>query len=225
MGYSLVAHAAAAGTTANQNCLSATLFVASIISASGGTPTPNDSSSNIWTQIGSYENDGNTSVNVGLFYVANPTVTSSQNFGITSSDFSVLCVQAWSGSASSPLGTSSAGNSSSGSTVQPGSLTPSAANSLLVTACAPNNTNNVSSIDSSFTISDNVAYSGGVNEAGAMAYLVQSAAAAVNPSWTLDNSFGGAAIMAYFIPPSGGGGGSPIITVMQQPIYIPTYFP
>jgi hypothetical protein len=62
-------------------------------------------------------------------------------------------------------------------------------NELLVAGIAPEDLSSATAIDLSFTISDSNAYSGGNNESGAMAYLVETTAAAKNPLWTVGGNF------------------------------------
>ncbi len=70
-----------------------------------------------------------------------------------------------------------------GTTLQPGSVTPSENNELIVTGLGfyPSG---VLSVNSSFTISDQVNYVSSAAMGLGAAYLVQGTAGAVNPTWT-----------------------------------------
>lgn len=183
MSYSLVAHATVAGssggTTPGVITTGADLMVAVYSWYNGGTrPTLSDSKSNTWTQIGTDQAGAITSV--AMYYVASPTVGSGHTCTISgASSFSSLEIEAWSGSAASPFD-----QTSQAAAYQAGSVTPTQDNELLVAGVAGQDTQNVTAIDLGFTISDNNAYSAGNNEAGAMAYLVETTAAAKNPTWT-----------------------------------------
>ena len=205
---------AGSGTTGAINTTGATLEVA-IISDSSGTPTLTDSLGNTWVQIGTYEVDGNSDALIGVFYVSNPTVGASQTFSIATCNFCTLAVAAFSGTAtSSVLSGHTQGNSASGSSINAGSITPPANNYLFVAGAVANNSNSLSSIGSSFTITDNGAYNPGVAESGALAYFVQGTAGALNPTWTTDNAFGGAAVLVTFAPPGGVAAVQPKFTLL-----------
>jgi len=132
--------------------------------------------------------------------------------------FGGLQVQAWSGSAASPFDQESGTTSGGVSTLQPGSLTPSEDNCLVITGMAHEaNTSGATSINGGFTISDGTGYQGGVHEGGSMAYLVQTSAAAANPTWNITNATAAiGAAMAVFKAASGGGGGSVVPMIMHS---------
>jgi hypothetical protein len=110
----------------------------------------------------------------------------------------VVCVLAFSGAAASPLD-QQAGTSAgaSGATVQPGSVTPTVDGEVLVAGYSGYFAD-VSSIDSSFTITDQFSSSGGHHLTTAAAYKIQTAASAENPTWTLGGSNINAAGIATF---------------------------
>ncbi len=129
-----------------------------------------------------------------LFYWAIPAVGSGHNFSLnqTGGDlFGTIEIQAWSGSiGASPFDVENGAIDTGATFGQPGSITPSQSNSLIVTGIglATGDGGALSSINSGFTISDEVQFSSGVNYGGAMAYFVQGAAAAINPTWSWNSS-------------------------------------
>jgi len=85
----------------------------------------------------------------------------------------------------------------SASTLQPGVITPSVANTLFISVLSDQFLN-PHAIDSGFSIIDQ--NSGSVSEDGAMAYLVQSSVTATNPTWNITNAHEIAVLQANFFP-------------------------
>ncbi len=79
---------------------------------------------------------------------------------------------------------------------QPGSITPSENNEVIVTAITSGGGVTSYSIDSGFTISDQFDLSGGGHFPLGMAYLIQTSAAASNPTWSWSNSLASAKLSA-----------------------------
>ena len=135
-----------------------------------------------------------------MYYFLAPSVGSGHTFTASgTSIFPTISVSAFSGVATSSAldqesGTTSA---SGGTTFQPGSITPSQDNCLLVTGvCSSGNTH---SINGSFNAtSTNEA--AGQHVGGGIAYKIQTTAGAENPTWTWVTSTGRAAGMASFKP-------------------------
>lgn len=129
-----------------------------------------------------------------IYYVKAPTVGSGHTWTLTgtSGDFA-FAVLAFSGSdQTAPLDQTNGTASSFGSTVQPGSITPGQANELLVTFCIDGDDTNAFSVDSGFTIADQLLQVNGGHKGLAIAYQIQTTATARNPTWTLGsgNLFG-----------------------------------
>jgi hypothetical protein len=127
---------------------------------------------------------------MALFYSKGLTVGASHSFTITTTGSStqdpvaVVCV---SGSLTTGgADQENAFNNSGGSvtTVQAGSVTPSNSGQFIAAVLATSGPGAMS-IDSGFTILESVAPSGGTTQGIDFAYLIQTAAAAVNPTWTL----------------------------------------
>lgn len=185
MAYSLVAHAYAGNTVGNTattsaiNTTGATLLVvcSSDYQHASNTDTITDSKGNTWVPIANSVNGNHSCC---IWYCATPTVGTSHTFSGTGGYCSIF-VSAWAGSATSGvLGFHSEGNAT-GTTVQPGSLTPTNNGSLIITVLSDNNST-TATISSGLTILDqNISTS---FEGKADAYLIQSTAAAINPTWT-----------------------------------------
>lgn len=170
-----------AGPTAAIDTTGATLLVvATAYSTSfSGITGVSDSKSNTWTALTEYKN-GTTSTS-RLFYCSNPTVGTGHTFSTVGgfSNTPAIAVQAWKGTVLSV----SADFDTGAAALNPGSGTPSTNNQVIVTTM-DTNVSAAYTVGSGFTISDQINFSGGVNPGFAMAYLIQSAAAAVNPTWT-----------------------------------------
>lgn len=179
--------------TAAINTTGANLIVVKVSWYSGSTAngTLTDSKGNTWTALTRY-NESVLPMATRLFYASSPTTDAAQTFTWTgASTFANVEVQAWSGMSSSPFdvenGATNGNNANT--TIQPGSITPSQSNCIFITGLGhENNSGGARSINSSFTISDSVAYVGGTTEGGAMAYKVSTSGTAENPTWNFTNS-------------------------------------
>lgn len=152
----------------------------------GGTPTVSDSKGNSWTALTLQANQGA----VRLYYCVSPIVGSGHTFTATGTDiYATIDVLAFSGASASPY------DQESGSAFDsPGSITPPQDGCLLVTASS--NNGGTTSVDSGFTGFTHD-FTPGSHMGGGIAYLIQSAAAAVNPTWTGSNAV---CVMASFKP-------------------------
>jgi hypothetical protein len=68
--------------------------------------------------------------------------------------------------------------------LQTGSVTPSENNEVLIAGTGIEGTGRTATINSSFTITDGIAGDGATRMGGYAAYLIQTTATAVNPTWT-----------------------------------------
>jgi hypothetical protein len=132
--------------------------------------------------------------------VANHTVGTGHTFTVSGTSlFQSLIASAFSGVATaSPFDVENGAGSAGATSIATGSVTPSQANSLIVTTVGSLWSSH--SIDSGFTEIADVAYSAGNHFSIAAAYLVQSAASAVNPTWSGPTSEDSAARIAVFKP-------------------------
>jgi hypothetical protein len=154
-----------------------------------------------------------------LFYVYNPIVSSTHTFtfseppGITLAvKYPTIAVAAWSGVAASPFDVQNGANAvSAAGTYHTGSVTPSANEELLISAIG-DFSNSADTIDNSFTVIEHQDYlSGGTGYGISLAYLVQGAAASVNPAWTIGPQQNAGlvtlTVASFKTVPGGGGGG------------------
>jgi hypothetical protein len=177
--------------------------------ASGGTLS--DSKSNAWTP-GTLQ-DGTDAVS-RIFFCEFPTVGSGHDFTFSNtSSFSTIEVLAFSGAKIAGSYHSENGATGSGTSLQPGSVTPSENGSLIFTGKCWNASISSLSINSSFTLQEEDPYGAGVNMGAAAAYLIQGTAGAVNPTWSWSGSASAAATIAVFLPEDGGGGGTADVPV------------
>ncbi len=218
MAYSLIAHTAKQSpdsngfTTSAINTTGADLIVLWLLSYNGvARPTISDlvgGNSNTWTAL---TDRGNGSLTRGTFFYCVPThVGSGHTFTVGGSgNFSSIYVEAWSGCLTSGPFDQQNGGSNSGTTVQPGSVTPGSANELVVTGCGnydvPGGSPSPPSADSGFSVSDSFLTTAN-SMSGGMAYLVQTTATAENPTWTFAQAAAQLAAIATFKPAGGGGG-------------------
>jgi hypothetical protein len=174
-------------TTSGIDTTGATALVANLCCyGPSGAPALTDSKGNVWHPTSA---DDNGIVRHILYYCVNPIVGSGHTFSIANVNYSSIEVAAFSGvTGAAPLDSYIVAQGGGGGSLQAGSITPANNNSVIVAGVGFSANGTVSSIDSSFTITDNQAAVSGQCEGGALAYLVQTTAGAVNPQWT----FGGA---------------------------------
>jgi hypothetical protein len=196
MSIALVAHVGGSGTTAPIDTTGANLLIAYVYGDE--TPPISDSKSNVWTPLTAY-----SAVNPDLcrlFYCLSPIVGTGHTFSSIGGNGVALFVEAFSG-----VGAylSDSGASTTGAIpnyIDAGPLTPTIGG-LLVTGVAYYSTPpSTVSIDSGFTITDQLPVLPGTHYAGGMAYEVVASVTPVNPRWTISNYpvFGIGASMAAF---------------------------
>jgi len=196
MGIALVTNTtikgASSSTTPAVNTTGANFLVAVISYYTGTTPTVNDSNSNTWTALTQYV--GPNSVLIKIFYSTPTTVGSGHTFGFTGTNcYASLEILAFSGMAASSVyqGLVNGGNSS-GTTVQPGSISPTGS-TLIICGVGWSNISSTSAINDSFSIT-NSNNGSPTNFGGAAAYLIQTSGSAINPQWTI--ATGGSLLVA-----------------------------
>lgn len=186
MAYAHIASVAVAspgGTPATTSAIDTTganLIVISV--GDGGTSTPTDSKGNTWT--------GLTVRNVGgdlrgrLYYSYAPTVGTGHTFTVPNS-YGAIAVAAFSGAVASPFDVENgAADTDGGGTTQPGSVTPSENSEIVITGLGLGGSANTLSINGGFTIAASVDGIHGTQYGAAIAYLIQTTAAAANPTWS-----------------------------------------
>lgn len=191
MAIALVSSAGAAGTdssvtTSAIDTTGATLLVVGIAKDSGGTISLSDSKGNSWTALTATTQGSTRCI---LYYAANPTVGGSHTFSNTGAfNYSSICVAAFSGVATTTPFDQENGAGASSTTLATGSVTPTEDNELVITHLAFSGSGLPTSIDGGFTETNDVEFGGGNNYGSTMAYLIQTTAAAANPTWTRTNS-------------------------------------
>jgi hypothetical protein len=175
-----------------------------------GFGTVSDSKSNTWHQLtpqGSTSNNCNCAIYYATVEDGSFSVGTGHQFTYTGSlMFGNITLIAVSGAKTTSVFDQENGAvfDTSGPAEQPGSVTPSEDNELVVTVVSGNSFTSSVTIDGGFTISDQVNNGLGAHRAAAMAYLVQTTAAAANPTWTnVENS--DTLVIATFKAGAGGG--------------------
>lgn len=167
--------------------------------------TLSDSYGNTWTPLTAQRIGASLYGTSRLFFSVGPTVGAGHTFTIAgAATFCSIEVAAFSGAASSPFdqqnGSVMTSSSSPVLTYQPGSVTPTEDNELVVSGVMGRDNAGVQtySIDSSFTISNQNAGVANFALSSAMAYKIQTTAGAENPTWTVGTSDRLAATIATF---------------------------
>ncbi len=167
-----------------------------------GSSTVNDSKSNTWTPLTLYT-EGGVDSQIRFYYCNPPPAktggshTFTAHFNDLGVFYGVIAAAAFSGVHASPFDQES-GSEGTASTMKPGTLTPGFAGTLVVTAATVSTGANLSSIDEDMDIVENVASVGGQHLSLALAYIVQTAAEAIDPTWTLSSSGNVSTNMAVF---------------------------
>lgn len=189
MSYSVLFHTGAQSTGASTGATTGALdssganLIAICIVASGSASgiTVSDSKSNTWSVLTSPGG-----VYLLMYYCFAPTVGSGHTFSIAATNgYTSITVLGASGAVASPFD-----QENQAADYQPGSVTPSEDNELVLTALGFGSAGGTSSVDSGFTKVEDLDFSGGNAYGIALAYKIQTSAAAVNPTWS--NSAGSA---------------------------------
>ncbi len=139
-----------------------------------------DSAGNTWTQLTRRNNAFSYSQ---LLYCINPTTSASHTFTATAAANDAICIAAFSGSGIYEADTGN--NNTSSTTIQPGSITPAQNNELVITTATITATATTLSINGGFAITDQQIIGSSPSYWGnGLAYLIQTTAAAANPTWT-----------------------------------------
>jgi hypothetical protein len=200
-GWSLIQHigqvgAAGGVTTAAIDTTGADLIVALVGRGDGaqGQPSMTDNQGNSYALAVS-DITSPSGTPVWLFYVHTPVVRTGHTFS-SNTPYGPLLVAAFKGSAAAPLDQTNHAYNAATSSLQPGSITPTQANELLISGCVTGA--NVTGVDSGFTVTDNIGFVSSVSDGGALAYLIETAIAARNPTWSLVSSAQISALIASF---------------------------
>lgn len=190
--------------TAAMDSTGADLLVAVVSQWAGATDTTvTDNKSNNWTG-GALTGRGSNTGRTRIWWCKPTSVGSGHTFTSNNAAdiYGTIIGMAFSGAHASPFDVENGNGADIAVTsTQPGSVTPSQANSLIIAACSPADQSLFPyGIDSGFTEADEVEGVTSTIEGLIAAYLIQGAAAAVNPtfSWTVATNPGAA--IAVFKP-------------------------
>lgn len=173
-------------TTANGNSTGATLLIVAVsffIGAGDGVLT--DAKGNTWVPL---TGQNASTPYVRLYYCENPIVGSGHWFRWTAVGTNLGCISAWGFENAGAYDARESGATGLVETLQPGSLTPSEPNCLVFIALG-SQTNGGDSVNSGFTIGTRIPNTANHISLSA-AWLVQEAAAAVNPTYATNLGFG-----------------------------------
>lgn len=171
-------------------------FLVAVLSqyVTGSTGSVSDSKTNAWTALTEYQSP-DTFDRVRIFYARpNPTtgkVGTGHTFTVTvTAGYPTLIVAAFSGSDVSPFDSPENGtsNSGSGTSLQPGSITPDEDNELIITGLMTEADTTSTVVPTGYTSVAALDGVGGAAAGGGMAYKIQTTKGAENPSWTWTNT-------------------------------------
>jgi hypothetical protein len=196
-------------TSGSINATGANLLTVVVITTTNTGGVVTDSSSNSWTEVAS--GLAFDDMKCSVWYAVNPTVTSSHTISVTGTgNRASIAFAAWSGAdTSAPFDQTANAQDLFNGTIQAGSVTPTTNDQVVIAAMgATLDDGTPASIDGGFTIAQQADGTG--NATGVyLAYLIQTTAAAANPTWT-DGAIAKNALNATFKAAAGGGGGNTI---------------
>ena len=193
IAHGIIPGSSTGGTSGNFNTVGSELLILGVSCSLNSTVTVSDSLNNTWIPLAPYGYTGGYN-QIQLFYVLKPVVGISHTITIAGPALSyatgdLMAFDAGTGAAA--VFDKQTGISGTTVPIQPGSVTPTAPNSLIVSCLSWYNTPNasVASIDSGFTVADQVPPYDSNYYGCAGAYLVQGTTpAAVNPTWLVTGS-------------------------------------
>lgn len=174
-------------------------------SGSGGTFTLSDNKGNTYTNLTKQSSATTESAIQG--YCASPTVGTGHTFRFDNSSCSSKSVGgfAFAGAHATPFDQETGAVGTTGTTLATGSVTPSVDGCVLTTNVSFGSSA-IPTVPSGYTGTSH-AYVGFARQAAGLGRLIQTTAAASNPTWTGDANKYPAATLAVFKPAAGGGGG------------------
>ena len=211
--FSLVAHTGGAlglsspKTTSAIDTTGANLLVVVLVSNNGTVAHLSfDSKSNSWTPLTAQTQVSGSQVQI--YYCVPTTVGSGHTvtFQASSNFYASGYFAAFSGSAAAPFDVQN-GATNTSATMSPGSITP-AFNDELVISGISMHLSSAPTVDASMTVLDSNGFLSGNYFGGGIAYKIQTAAAVINPVWTMSSSDKTACVIASFKSTSSTTGGS-----------------
>lgn len=197
-----IGHAKVAGpdtiTTTGFNSTGANFLTAGVTQLIGATCTLSDSKSSTWTALTTRVGVSNQQVRI--YYAKNITGGAAHTATLTGTGcYATLTFAAWSGvHTTAPFDQESGQGGTFNSPAQPGSITPSQNNALVVSAMSWEQTKVIASV-TGMTILDQQDWVNNTNYGGAQAYVIQTTAAAINAAWTYTGSIEGNVAEASFL--------------------------
>lgn len=184
-------------TTVAGDTAGATLVVvAAVYYPAGGAHAVTDSKGNTWTALSESVGAGG----VRLYYNSAPVVGAGHTFTLASEGniFPTIAVLALSGTHATPVGGQNTAVSSASVTLQPGSVTPAIANSVVITGI---NVFTGTSLlaNGGYTVVAS-SFVDSLSLGGGLAYLIQTTPVATNPTWSWTTANDAAAVIAAFKP-------------------------
>lgn len=177
------------------NTTGANLLIASVAwySAAGADVTTtefSDSKGNTWTQLNLAGVISSTPTANRMFWSVPTTVGSGHTFEVTETgSYASISVVAISNMSATPFDQQAQNEQSATTTIQPGSITASQANAVLVTGLAFVTSGTIS-INSSFVTPVTVDYSPGNGLGSSISVRIDTSASATNPTWSTTGSSG-----------------------------------
>ena len=199
MAFALIDHTGGSSNpTATINSAGADLLIALLNTVNNPEPPDfSDSKSNTWN--GLTVQTGAFSGKMRLWWSKPTSVGSGHTILVPGGNTPALFFAAFSGAHASPFDQQNGTSTPANPTVQPGSITPSEDNCLVITGGGVYTSGGSGpTVASPYTLLDGLAGAGGVTWGGALAYNIQTTATATNPIWTSPNSDSIIAVIASF---------------------------
>lgn len=180
-------------TTAAVDTTGANFLVAALTYSVGGTVVT-DSNGNTWSTRPEYGNSGVCRHILRFFYCLSPTVGTGHTFtmvgggGGNNAGFGSMCIAAFSGVTAFNVDGGFFQTTTGNTTIQPGAITPTAGDVVLAAWGIDDPTNTSWTVDSGFTIVEKQDVSPGIAYGCALAYLLNAAGTALNPTFTRSNA-------------------------------------
>lgn len=207
------------GTSSSIDTTGANLLVV-VVSSYYGAPAPTltDSKGNTWTTAQDFVGSGAAGNRLRMYYCLGGTVGSGHTVSITASGaYGSVAFASYSGVlASAALDQGTITGSNGLTSIQAGSVTPSEGNELVVAGLGYQTAAATASIDGGFTKRVNDNPQSGVSYGVALGDLIQTSAAAANPTWSWTGAGEASAAIATFKAAAGGPPPDPLPPVPQM---------
>lgn len=162
---------------------------------------PSDSQGNTWSALTAHNSSGG-SAQVQIYYCASPSTSASHTFTVdstTGNAYPSICVAAFNHTTPSPFDQQNQADAGGYTTsCSTGSITPLFNGELIVAGLETHGEISGQGITNSMTITDTNPGVASQSLGSAMAYVVQTTAAAINPTWSWASTADPAAAIASF---------------------------